>query len=525
MRKYVGLVVVLLVMIACGSPPDERAASSTEPLVTAIGVDYSWARPDPNGLHAEGWQFAARYLSHDTSGKTLGASEANALWAAGVDVVVVWEDGADNALGGFGQGVADAQAADALATAAGMPGGRPIYFAVDFDAQPYQQGAIDAYFQGVASVIGLGRTGAYGGYGLVARSFDDGVVTWGWQTYAWSYGNWDARAQLRQTLNGITAAGDGACCDRDEAQANDYGQWHANKPPGGFLDGADCTAGITGWAQDPESPATSLGGVLVFDGPVFAAGSQAMKVSMDVNRPDLCTLIGSCNHGFSTPIPIGVLDGQTHDVWAYAFDTAPNGPAGTLWGSGAKKFQCPNATPPLDGKTGVLRHVVDPGSFAAWKFVALTDLATEPDAIVATFAQSADWAATPELEQADDGTPEVWLVDGEVRRHVIDPASFAAWHFGAVAKTPAADVYKRPRGLDLPARPFLMHGSGPAIWVLDVAPSTPPPPTTPGNDGGAAQGTNDGTQTSGGCNTGGASTDGAWIVAFALIFRRRRRIA
>ena len=343
MRKYLAWVVVL-VLFACGSPPDDRVASSTQPLVTAVGVDYSWARPDPGALHSEGYTFAARYLSHDTSGKTIDAGEANALWGAGVDVVVVWEDGAYNVLGGWGQGVADAQAADAIASAAGMPAGRPIYFAVDFDAQASQQGTVDAYFQGVASVIGLGRTGAYGGYGLVARSFDDGVISWGWQTYAWSYGNWDGRAQLRQTLNGITAAGDGGCCDRDEAQTNDYGQWHANKPPGGFVDSADCTAGVNGWSQDPDAPTASLSGVLVFDGPVFTAGSQAMTVAMNQSRADLCNAIGSCDHAFSVPIPIGVLDGQQHDVWAYAFDSAPNGPAGTLWGSG-KTFTCPNATP------------------------------------------------------------------------------------------------------------------------------------------------------------------------------------
>ena len=217
-----------------------------------------------------------------------------------------------------------------------MPGGRPIYFAVDFDAQPYQQGTVDAYFQGVASVIGLGRTGAYGGYGLVARSFDDGVISWGWQTYAWSYGNWDARAQLRQTLNGITAAGDGDCCDRDEAQTNDYGQWHANRPPGGYLDSADCTAGVNGWSQDPDAPTASLNGVLIFDGPVFTAGSQAMTVPMNMSRQDLCNAIGSCDHAFSTPIPLNVLDGNAHDVWAYAFDSAPSGPRAPCGAAGRR---------------------------------------------------------------------------------------------------------------------------------------------------------------------------------------------
>src|SRR3954465_4624360 len=140
--KRLGLAVVALAL-GCGSPAEEHVAETSAALVTAVGVDYSWARPDPGALHNEGYTFAARYLGHDTSGKTISGGEADALWGAGLDVVVVWEDSADAALDGFGRGVADAQAADAQAANAGMPAGRPIYFAVDFDAQGYQQGAID----------------------------------------------------------------------------------------------------------------------------------------------------------------------------------------------------------------------------------------------------------------------------------------------------------------------------------------------------------------------------------------------
>jgi hypothetical protein len=98
-----------------------------------------------------------------------------------------------------------------------------IYFSVDFDATSGQQSAINAYFDGVASVIGRSRTGAYGGYHVIRRLFDAGKIAWGWQTYAWSGGQWDSRAQLRQVLNGITV--DGADCDRNEAHDVDFGQW------------------------------------------------------------------------------------------------------------------------------------------------------------------------------------------------------------------------------------------------------------------------------------------------------------
>jgi hypothetical protein len=215
-----------------GFPSDEASGGDEQLYASARrGIDYAWGRPAPGVMRANGYTFAARYLSYDTTGKSLTAGEAHALRSAGVDVVVVWEQTAGAALSGYGQGVSDARAAEAQARAAGMPDGRPIYFAVDFDASAGQQGAINSYLDGVASVIGRNRTGIYGGYYPVKRAFDAGKVRWGWQTYAWSGGQWDARAQLRQTLNGIYV--DGVDCDRDEANAADFGQWgaSADHPP------------------------------------------------------------------------------------------------------------------------------------------------------------------------------------------------------------------------------------------------------------------------------------------------------
>lgn len=220
----------------CASQVDSESAGntadeSTEALTTARGVDYAWGRPSPHVLHSDGYTFAARYLSYDTTGKNLSESEAKALHAAGVDVVVVWEWGVQDVLKGYGEGVAEAKEAEKQALADGMPPNRPIYFAIDFDAQANEQAATDAYFDGVASVIGRARTGAYAGYYEIKRLFDAGKIAWGWQTYAWSYGHWDSRAQLRQFKNGVTI--DGVDSDLDNAVANDFGQWNhgGNNPP------------------------------------------------------------------------------------------------------------------------------------------------------------------------------------------------------------------------------------------------------------------------------------------------------
>ncbi|WP_239124423.1 glycoside hydrolase domain-containing protein [Rhizocola hellebori] len=188
-----------------------------------LGLDYSWSRPSPSAIVAAGYTFVSRYLSRDNTGKNLTKAEADSLIAAGIDVVCNWEFDLDAPLRGYAEGATNAQEAQQQALACGMPPGRPIYFSVDFDATASQQPVIDAYFDGVASVIGRSRTGAYGGYYLIKRLFDNGKINWGWQTYAWSSGLWDSRAQVRQVLNGIFVGGQE--CDKNEAWAADFGQW------------------------------------------------------------------------------------------------------------------------------------------------------------------------------------------------------------------------------------------------------------------------------------------------------------
>lgn len=191
------------------------------------GVDYAWSHPGGTALQAAGKQFACRYLSPDSS-KNLTKTEANDLAAHGVWSVVVWESTAARAKAGKTAGVADAKTASTQAVAAGMPSSRPIYFAVDFDATAADQTAINAYLDGAASVIGRDRVGIYGGYYPVKRALDAGKATWAWQTIAWSGGQWDARAVIRQgaqkTLNGVS-------CDLNTATAADYGQWMPGKTP------------------------------------------------------------------------------------------------------------------------------------------------------------------------------------------------------------------------------------------------------------------------------------------------------
>ncbi len=184
-----------------------------------FGVDLSWGNPSIGALRDSGVTFVARYLSRDAS-KNLTSAEVKTYHRAGIDVVCVWEGTASEAANGRAVGKAAAELALAEARACGKPEHRPIYFAVDFEASLAQ---VRAFFEGVNEVLGVALTGAYGGYQVMHELFDAGLVRYGWQTYAWSGGRWEPRAQLRQYSNGHAI--DGVGVDYDHSTDPDFGQW------------------------------------------------------------------------------------------------------------------------------------------------------------------------------------------------------------------------------------------------------------------------------------------------------------
>jgi len=187
-----------------------------------FGLDYVSGPPIAD-MHAAGVTFVCRYLSEvnaQTVLKILTAGEAKMLSEAGIAIVSNYEWYATRALEGASAGVADAHIAASQHAACGGEANRPIYFSVDVDVDGAQ---VADYFKGVASVIGLARTGAYGSYRVLKALFDDKLITWGWQTYAWSGGEWEARAHIQQYQNGVVLAGHSV--DYDRSTADDFGQW------------------------------------------------------------------------------------------------------------------------------------------------------------------------------------------------------------------------------------------------------------------------------------------------------------
>ena len=197
------------------------------------GVDYSFARPGGAALEAAGKVFACRYLAYShapgpSEAKFLTKPELADLHGHGISVVANFESTSNRALDGWGGGVADGSDAKVAMEGLGFPPDCPVYFAVDFNAQNVDQGKIDQYLKGAASVLGQPRIGVYGSYAVLTRCKGNRTAAWFWQTYAWSSGHVAPWANLYQYSNGQSI--NGAAVDFDRALSANYGAYDA---PGG----------------------------------------------------------------------------------------------------------------------------------------------------------------------------------------------------------------------------------------------------------------------------------------------------
>ena len=196
------------------------------------GIDYAWSHPSsPQALKKAGYTFVARYLSYDTTGKNLTAGEAQALIARRRSTS--WRTGSGppttRSTATTPASATRRQADGASGRRAACPPTGRSTSASTSTRRPRSRRAINAYFDGVASVIGVARTGAYGGYYVIKRLFDarqDQV------------GLADVRVVRRAVGPARAAAADPErrhrrrrpTCDIDESTPTDFGQWGPNAP-------------------------------------------------------------------------------------------------------------------------------------------------------------------------------------------------------------------------------------------------------------------------------------------------------
>ncbi|MBK7584739.1 MAG: N-acetylmuramoyl-L-alanine amidase [Myxococcales bacterium] len=308
-----------------------------------------------------------------------------------------------------------------------------------------------------------------------------------------------------------------------------------NKPPKGQLDEVSCEA-LRGWAQDPDALTKAIDVHVYFGGPA-GSGAKGYPLTADMKRDDLCTALGSCAHAFDIDPPLSLFDGKPHAVHAYGIDSA--GGANAQLGGSPKSMTCTATIP-----DGVRRHVTDPASLGAWKLDLFWSALPLSDAQIQTLTEEAAWPSTPKLVQADDGSPEVWLVDGNWRRHVPGPAAMEAWalSFASVKKVPATEIEALYLGPKLRQRPVMVKDSTGKIDLIDDPMPKPgaavraPTPDEQGWGGGAGVGSNGPPNTSHGsdsddvsasCSVGTAPRPrggaGAWAFAALLAFPLARR--
>lgn len=199
---------------------------------------------------AAGYEFVCRYYPVGLW-KSLTREEAAAVSSAGLKIITVFETAADRALSGYEAGLEDGKCALEAAVGVGQPAGSCIYFAVDFDAQPWQMAAITDYIRGCSEATPDYTTGVYGPYSVIQNVQAAAVCSHYWQTYAWSRGAKMGGIHVYQYQNDVTECGVGV--DLNESYG-DEGAWEPAEPvaptpppPAPPISAADANAIIDRW--------------------------------------------------------------------------------------------------------------------------------------------------------------------------------------------------------------------------------------------------------------------------------------
>ncbi|WP_102418387.1 DUF1906 domain-containing protein [Mycobacterium sp. 4858] len=249
---------VLRYAIAISALPALYAASTTATARAAVGatptlIDFAARQIPAQQIRAAGHSGVINYVSLSRPGSSMGAkpitrSYAEQLNAAGLIIVSNYQYGKPGGTApsdfrrGFEGGVDDARTAWKLHTEAGGGQSAPIFFSIDEDINhdTWNNLALK-WFRGINSVLGVQRTGVYGGIDVCRWAAADGVIgnsstpghRWAWQTKAWSHGQIDPAAVLYQRV--VSTASNpgpkvgGLEVDVNDVLAGDCGQWNLHR--------------------------------------------------------------------------------------------------------------------------------------------------------------------------------------------------------------------------------------------------------------------------------------------------------
>lgn len=145
------------------------------------GLDYSAGTIPGSVIREAGYDFVVRYVGTPGRTKNITKAEFDDLVAHGVTVWLVYENGTQDALGGFGAGQAAARAARADADHIGYPAGGTIFFACDMHLTASQIPTALGYYDGAADILGRNAVGCYGFTELISAAKNGRHATYFWQ--------------------------------------------------------------------------------------------------------------------------------------------------------------------------------------------------------------------------------------------------------------------------------------------------------------------------------------------------------
>ena len=274
------------------------------------------------------------------------------------------------------------------------------------------------------------------------------------------------------------------------------------KSANGNLDVADCQE-ISGWAFDPAAPDKALSVAIAVDG-----GMPGVTLKAADPRQDLCSAIGSCNHGFHAPAPLSLFDGKPHALHFLAI--AKDGSKHELAASPAT-ITCGPIAP------ATVRRRVEGAALKAWS---LSEFWDELPADAATLPEAAALPAARKVVADPKDKNTLWLIDVAAAaapagsppvRRKLDAADADGWHIDAAAIAMADATFESlPIGKPMKPRAELVVVAG-QLFLLDVAdPTSIGGPTSDSNPG-AGQ-----TSAKSSCAISRAGDDPASLAALAI---------
>lgn len=168
-----------------------------------------------------GYVGVARYLSAYIP-KAITKGELAGYRQVGLVVVLVYEDGAQDALGGANAGTAHGRIAAQQVAGLGLPASDVVvYVAVDFDVQPTEYAEVAAFLNGFQSSSGC-VVAPYASAPFIAWWFEQHPA-YGWVSAGWTHGVSVPHAQIVQEVRQVDVGG--VTCDVNTITAADFGQW------------------------------------------------------------------------------------------------------------------------------------------------------------------------------------------------------------------------------------------------------------------------------------------------------------